>query len=65
MAETVTEEEREFTIDHGNGGQSVIKGRVVTTDHGETDKDGNPKISVHIAMDQSAPALPVTPGKNG
>jgi hypothetical protein len=66
MAETTTEEERKFTIDHGNGATSTIKGRVITTDHGVTDEEGNPKISVHISMDQSVPPLPavaVTPGE--
>lgn len=66
MAETVTEEEREFTIDHGNGITSQVKGRVITTDHGVQDENGNQKISVHVSLDKAQvpfPAVDVTPGK--
>jgi uncharacterized Rossmann fold enzyme len=57
MPETTTEEEKEFTISHPDGSTSTIKGKVVTTDHGVTDKDGNPKISSHIAL--SGQVMPV------
>jgi hypothetical protein len=46
--ETVTEEEKEFTVTNEDGSVSTVKGRVVTTDHGVTDEFGNPKISVNI-----------------
>lgn len=54
---TTTEEEREFAVAHPDGSQSTIKGKVITTDHGVTDEDGNPKISTHIAL--SGPVMPV------
>lgn len=57
MAETVTEEEKEFNVTHPDGSQSTIKGKLISTDHGETDEDGNPKISVHVAL--SGPIMPV------
>jgi uncharacterized Rossmann fold enzyme len=57
MEETVTEEEREFKVTHEDGSQSVIKGKIVNTDHGVTDEDGNPKISTHIALE--GPIMPV------
>jgi len=57
MEPTVTEEEREFKIGHPDGSTSTIKGKVITTDHHETDADGNPKISTHIAL--SGPVMPV------
>lgn len=49
--ETTSEEEKEFQVTHPDGSTSVIKGKVVTTDHGVTDEDGNPKISVHVALE--------------
>lgn len=45
---STTEEDKELTVTNEDGSVSVIKGRVTTIDHGETDKDGYPKISVHI-----------------
>lgn len=57
MAETTTEEEREFKVTHPDGSESVIKGKVIVTDHGVTDEDGNPKISTHVALE--GPAMPV------
>jgi hypothetical protein len=48
MAESITEEEKEFTITNPDGSISTVKGRVVTTDHGVTDENGYPKISVNI-----------------
>lgn len=53
---TITEEEKEFQITHPDGSMSTIKGKVVTTDHGETDEEGNPKVSVHVAL--SGPVMP-------
>ena len=63
--EIVTEEEKEFNVVHEDGTKSTIKGKIVTTDHGVTDEDGNPKISTHIAL--SGPVMPVhvIAGKNG
>lgn len=57
MSESVTEEEREFEVTHPDGSMSVIKGKIVTTDHGVTDEDGNQKISTHIAL--TGPVMPV------
>jgi hypothetical protein len=48
MPEKVTKEEKEFTVTHEDGSTSVVKGQITTTDHGVTDEDGFPKISVHI-----------------
>lgn len=48
MAETVTEEEKEMTITGEDGVESKVMAKVITTDHGVTDEDGNPKISVNI-----------------
>ncbi len=58
MAETVTEEEKEFTITNADGSTTTIKGSIITTDHGVTDKDGNPKISVHINAPVASPRTP-------
>lgn len=52
-----TEEEKEFKVTHPDGSESVIKGKIVTTDHKETDEEGFPKISTHIAL--SGPVMPV------
>lgn len=57
MSESVTEEEREFKVTHPDGSMSTIKGKVVVTDHGVTDAEGNPKISTHIALE--GPVMPV------
>ena len=48
MAETTTTEEKEFTVTNEDGSVSTVKGQIMTTDHGVVDKDGYPKISVHI-----------------
>ena len=58
MAETTTEEEKEFVIDHGDGIKSHVKGRIITTHHGTTDEEGNPKISVHVSLDKSQIPFP-------
>ncbi len=47
---TITEEERELTLTHDDGTTSTVIGKVITTDHGVTDEDGNPKISVEIKV---------------
>lgn len=57
MAESTTEEEREFKVTHEDGSMSTIKGKVIVTDHGVTDEEGNPKISTHIALE--GPVMPV------
>lgn len=57
MAESISEEEREFKVTHPDGSESLIKGKVVVTDHGVTDDEGNPKISTHIALE--GPVMPV------
>lgn len=57
MADTVTEEEREFIVTHEDGSKSTIKGMVIHTDHGETDEEGNPKVSVHLALE--GPVMPI------
>lgn len=48
MEEKITTEEKKFTVTHADGTTSKVLGTVTTTDHGETDAEGNPKISVHI-----------------
>lgn len=59
MAEEITTEEKTFTVTHADGTVSTVQGTVTTTHHGETDEDGNPKISVHIGatpLTEPAPA---------
>jgi hypothetical protein len=58
MAENTTVEEKEFTVTNEDGSISTIKGQVSTTDHGETDEDGFPKISVHINVPIATPRTP-------
>ena len=62
MPETTTEPDKEYTIDHGNGVISTVtahpSGHVIVTDHGVTDEDGNPKISVHVQLDKSQVPFP-------
>lgn len=58
MAETTTEEEKEFKMTHEDGSISLVKGRVITTDHGVLDADGNPKISVHVSLDKTMQPWP-------
>lgn len=59
MAETTSEEEKEFTVTNEDGSVSVVKGKVMTTNHGVTDENGYPKISVHINVPTAAPRTPV------
>lgn len=56
--ETVTTEEKEFTIAHEDGAISTVKGSIMTTDHGVTDEEGYPKISVHINVPMATPRTP-------
>lgn len=64
MAETVTEEEKEFEMTHEDGTVSHVKGRVITTHHGVNDDEGNPKVSVHVSLDKVAQPWPaITPEK--
>lgn len=68
MAETESEEEKEITLTHEDGSTSIVKGRLVQTDHGVTDKDGNPKISAHLHLNLAeaagpAPGVVDTPGE--
>jgi hypothetical protein len=62
MAEPVPEEDKVYTIDHGKGVISTVRshpsGHIITTDHGVTDADGNPKISVHVQTDRSKVPFP-------
>lgn len=58
MAESTTEEEKEFTVTNADGSVSTVKGKIVTTDHGVTDKDGYPKISVNINVPMATPRTP-------
>ena len=66
MEEKITTEEKEFTVTHADGTTSQVKGTVTTTNHGETDAEGNPKVSVHIGaspIGTPAPApIHLTPG---
>lgn len=64
MAETTTEEEREFIVTHPDGSTSAIKGKVVVTDHGVTDDEGNPKISTHIALEGPVMPTHIIDGEN-
>lgn len=51
MAEPkVTVAEKEMVIEKEDGTVETVLGTITTTDHGETDKDGNPKISVNIGV---------------
>lgn len=59
--ETVTEEDREMTVTDLDGKQTKVMAKVVTTDHGVTDEDGNPKISVNIKVPSIQ--IGVTPGE--
>ena len=59
--EKVTTEEKEMTVTTVSGAKSKVMATVVTTDHGVTDENGNPKISVEVHV---PPALiGVTPGE--
>lgn len=59
--ETVTEIEKEMTVTSLDGTQSKVMAKVITTDHGVTDDEGNPKISVEIKVPPVT--IGATPGK--
>jgi hypothetical protein len=61
--EKVTIEDKEMTITDLDGKQSKVMAKVITTDHGVTDEDGNPKISVEIKVPSIL--IGAIPGKNG
>lgn len=54
----VTTEEKEFTVTNQDGSVSTIKGQIVTTDHGVTDEEGYPKVSVAINVPMATPRTP-------
>ena len=61
QAETVTTEEKEMTVTGLDGQQTKVMATVTRTDHGVTDENGIPKISVQI----NVPSIPIglTPGE--
>lgn len=59
--ETVTTEDKEMTITTIDGQQHKVMAKVITTDHGVTDEEGNPKISVEIKVPPVT--IGVTPGR--
>lgn len=61
--ETVTTEEKEMTITDLNGNQTKVVAKVIRTDHGVTDAEGNPKISVEIKVPPGT--IGVQPGEVG
>lgn len=65
MGETVTEEDKVFKMEHEDGSVSHVKGRVITTHHNVKDKDGNPKVSVHVSLDKSQMPWPANTPAEG
>ena len=63
MADTITEEDREFAVTLEDGTEGTVIGKVITTDHHEVDEDGNPKISVEVKVPTAD--LLGEPGQNG
>lgn len=61
MAETVTTEEQEMTVSGLDGGPVKVMATVIKTDHGTTDEQGHPKISVEIKV--PAVTLALIPGE--
>lgn len=61
MEETITEEAKEMTVTNLDGSESKVMAKVITTDHGVTDKDGNPKISVEVKV--PSVLIGLTPGE--
>lgn len=59
--ETVTTEDKEMTVTGADGVPTKIMAKVITTDHGVTDAEGNPKISVEIKVPTIA--VGITPGE--
>ena len=58
---TMTEEDKEMTITGADGVETKVMAKVITTDHGVTDEEGNPKISVEIKVPPIT--VGVQPGK--
>lgn len=48
--EKITTEDKEMTVTTPDGDQHKVMAQVVTTDHGVTDEEGNPKISVEVKV---------------
>lgn len=48
---------------HADDGLPIIRGIAATTDHGVTDEDGNPKVSVEIKVPPIT--IGVEPGEVG
>lgn len=59
--ETVTIEDKEMTVTTMDGQQVKVVAKVIRTDHGVTDEEGNPKISVEIKVPPVT--IGATPGK--
>lgn len=59
--ETVTTEDKEMTVTTIDGKQHKVMAKVIRTDHGVTDEEGNPKISVEIKVPPVT--IEATPGK--
>jgi len=59
--EKITTEEKEMTVTGADGVPVTVMAKVITTDHGVTDEEGNPKISVEIKV--PAITVGVTPGE--
>jgi hypothetical protein len=56
--ENTTTEEKELTVTNADGSVSTVKGQVSTTDHGVTDENGFPKVTVHINVPMASPRTP-------
>lgn len=56
--ENTETEDKEFTVTNADGSVSTVKGRVMTTDHGVTDENGFPKISVNIHVPMATGRTP-------
>lgn len=61
--ETVTNEEKEFTVTNEDGTISHVTGTITTTDHGVTDEHGHTMISKNITVHTAN--LMGEPGQNG
>lgn len=59
--ETVTTEDKEMTVTGADGVPTKVMAKVITTDHGVTDEEGNPKISVEIKVPPIT--IGATPGR--
>lgn len=59
--ETVTTEDKEMTVTTIDGQQVKVMAKVIRTDHGVTDEEGNPKVSVEIKVPPVH--VGVTPGE--